>query len=215
MDNKVKMFTVPSIYGLLSKHNLDWAIYGYNTDPLTRTDFPDTMSAPATHCGHFRDFQTRAHSGTLPPYTFLEPSFGASGNSQHPNYNVAAGEQLLHDVYYALRNSPGWNHTLLIITYDEHRRNYDHVPPPSGAVAPDHSVGEFGFDFSRFGVRIPAILVSPLIAPGTVFRAKKGTLDHNVSAKDRGTSVATTTSHRARQRCARSWRCANTGKTAN
>jgi phospholipase C len=41
------------------------------------------------------------------------------------------------------------------------------------------SAGEFGFDFTRFGVRVPAVLVSPLISAGTVFRPS-GTvpLDH-------------------------------------
>jgi phospholipase C len=145
---------------------------------LTRHDFPDTQQADESHFGHFRDFQQRAAAGTLPAYSFLEPSWGASGNSQHPNYDVALGEQLLHDVYYALRNGPGWNDTLLIITYDEHGGNYDHVPPPWGAVPPDDSVAEFGFDFSRFGVRIPALLVSPRIVAGTVFRARRGTIDH-------------------------------------
>jgi len=178
LDNHVKVFTCPSIFGALSKKNIDWAIYGYNKDPLTRLDYPDTQQAAENHFGHFRDFQTRASAGTLPAYTFLEPDFGSGGNSQHPNYDVALGEQLIHDVYYTLRNGPGWNNTLLIITYDEHGGNYDHVPPPSGAVPPDSSAGEFGFDFTRFGVRIPALLVSPRIAAGTVFRAKRGTIDH-------------------------------------
>lgn len=178
LDNQVKVFTCPSIFGRLSQKNLDWAIYGYNRDPLTRLDFPDTQSADESHFGHFRDFRTRAAAGSLPAYTFLEPSFGAAGNSQHPNYDVALGEQLIHDVYYALRSGPGWNDTLLLITYDEHGGNYDHVAPPTGAVAPDNSSGEWGFDFSRYGVRIPALLISPRIAAGTVFRAKKGTIDH-------------------------------------
>ena len=43
-----------------------------------------------------------------------------------------------------------------------------------GAVAPDNSTGEYGFDFTRFGVRVPTVLVSPLIEPGTVFRATAG-----------------------------------------
>jgi phospholipase C len=73
-------------------------------------------------------------------------------------------------VYYALRNGPAWNQTLLIITYDEHGGCYDHVAPPTGAVPPDSCAGEFGFDSTRFGVRVPAVLVSPLIAAGMVFR---------------------------------------------
>ena len=173
-----KFFTTQSIYGLLLKNNIDWAIYGYNSDPMTRMDFPDTRSAPDKHYGHFRDFQERAFDGTLPAYSFLEPDWGANGNSQHPNYDVALGEKLIHDVYYALRNGRGWNDTLLVITYDEHGGNYDHVAPPWGAVPPDHSLGEFGFDFTRFGVRVPALLISPRIAKGTVFRAKRGTIDH-------------------------------------
>ena len=179
LDNHVKVFTCPSIFGKLSAQNVDWAIYGYNRDPLTRLDFPDTQSADESHFGHFRDFQSRAAAGTLPAYAFLEPDFSAQGNSQHPNYDVAAGEKLIYDVYYALRNGPGWNDTLLLITYDEHGGNYDHVAPPWGAIAPDDSVGEWGFDFSRFGVRIPALLISPRIAAGTVFRAQTGVIDHS------------------------------------
>jgi phospholipase C len=178
LDNHVKVFTCPSIFGQLSKNNIDWAIYGYNREPMTRLDFPDTQAADDGHFGHFRDFQGRAAAGTLPAYSFLEPSWGSGGNSQHPNYDVALGEQLIHDVYYALRNGPAWNDTLLIITYDEHGGNYDHFPPPWGAVPPDNSSGEWGFDFTRFGVRVPAVLVSPRIAAATVFRAKQGTIDH-------------------------------------
>jgi phospholipase C len=178
LDNHVKLFTCPSIFGSLTKASIDWAIYGYNRDPLTRLDYPDTQHADESHFGHFRDFQERAAAGTLPAYTFLEPSFGAGGNSQHPNYDVALGEQLIHDTYYALRNGPGWDDTLLIITYDEHGGNYDHVPPPWGAVTPDKSAGEWNFDFTRFGVRVPALLISPRIVAGTVFRAKQGTIDH-------------------------------------
>ncbi|HEY0340121.1 MAG TPA: alkaline phosphatase family protein, partial [Steroidobacteraceae bacterium] len=120
MDDKTKTYTSPSIFGLLSQKKLDWRIYGYSAEPLTRLNFPDTTNAPETHFGLFTDFQAAAAAGTLPPYTFLEPSWEATGNSQHPNYDVALGEQLIHDVYSALRSGPGWNETLLIITYDEH-----------------------------------------------------------------------------------------------
>ncbi|HEY1720283.1 MAG TPA: alkaline phosphatase family protein [Magnetospirillaceae bacterium] len=179
LDDHTKVFTCPSIFGRLSDKKIDWAIFGYNREPLTRHDFPDTLNADESHFGHFRDFQQRAATGKLPAFTFLEPSWDATGNSQHPNYDVAKGEQLIKDTYYALRNGKNWDSTLLIITYDEHGGNYDHVPPPWGATPPgDGTVGEFGFDFTRFGVRVPTVLVSPLIAKGTVFRAKKGVIDH-------------------------------------
>jgi phospholipase C len=180
MDDTTTTYTCPTIFGLLSKNDISWSIYGYIDPPLTRQDFPDTTDADESHFGLFTDFQTAAANGTLAAYTFLEPSWDAAGNSQHPNYNVALGEQLIHDVYYALRNGPNWNQTLLIITYDEHGGCYDHVPPPLGATPPDDSAGEYGFDFTRFGPRVPTVLVSPLIAPGTVFRvaANAMPLDH-------------------------------------
>jgi phospholipase C len=179
MDDSTAKYTSQSIFGLLSAHQLDWSIYGYDHPPLTRLDFPDTTNAPQSHFGAFHDFQAAAAAGSLGAYTFLEPSWGSSGNSQHPNYDVSLGEQLIHDVYYALRNGPAWNQTLLIVTYDEHGGCYDHVAPPTGAAPPDTSAGQFGFDFTRFGVRVPAVLISPLIAAGTVFRPS-GTvpLDH-------------------------------------
>ena len=180
MDDKTKTYTCPSIFGLLTQHNVSWVIYGYDSPPLTRHNFPDITNAPASNFGQFKDFQEAAKSGNLPAFSFLEPSWGANGNSQHPNYDVALGEQLIYDVYQAVSTGKGWNDTLLIITYDEHGGCYDHVAPPSGATPPDNSAGEYGFDFTRFGVRVPTVLVSPLIAPGTVFRVPDGStpLDH-------------------------------------
>jgi phospholipase C len=179
MDDASVTLDTQSIFGLLSQHGLNWSIYGYDLPPLTRLDFSDTKTAAESHFGLFKDFQAAAAGGSLPPYVFLEPSWGSSGNSQHPNYDVALGEQLIHDVYYAVRNSPAWDQTLLIVTYDEHGGCYDHVPPPIEAVPPDKSAGQFGFDFTRFGVRVPAVLISPLVAAGTVFRTAGAVpLDH-------------------------------------
>jgi phospholipase C len=180
MDDKTHTFTSPSIFGLLDGHGISWGIYGYDAQPLTKATFTDISGAATSHFGVFTDFTAAAAAGTLGAFTFLEPSWSSTGNSQHPNYDVALGEQLIHDVYEALRGGPGWAQTLLVVTYDEHGGCYDHVPPPAGAVAPDKDAGEFGFDFTRFGVRVPAVLVSPLIAPGTVFRVPPGStpLDH-------------------------------------
>jgi phospholipase C len=180
MDDKTHTFSSPTIFGLLDAAGQGWAIYGYDAEPLTKNTFTQISGAASSHFGQFGDFQAAAAAGSLPAYTFLEPSWGSAGNSQHPPYDVALGEQFIHDVYEALRAGPGWPGTLLVITYDEHGGCYDHVPPPWGAVKPDADTGEFGFGFDRFGVRVPTVLVSPLIAPGTVYRAPAGgtPLDH-------------------------------------
>jgi phospholipase C len=112
---------------------------------------------------------------------------------------VALGEQLIHEVYQALRGGPGWGQTLLVITYDEHGGCYDHVPPPAGAIPPDKDAGEFGFDFTRFGLRVPAVLVSPLIAPGTVFRGRGGETPAgpHVHPEDRAAALGAAVADRA------------------
>ena len=180
MDDKTKTYTCPSIFGSLTKAGVSWVVYGYDAEPLTKADFPDTSSAPASNFGLFKDFQAAAAAGTLPSFAFLEPSWGSTGNSQHPNYDVALGEQLIHDTYEALRSGPAWDKTLFVLTYDEHGGCYDHVSPPWGATPPDATAGEFGFGFDRFGVRVPAVLISPPVAPGTVYRVPAGAapLDH-------------------------------------
>ena len=165
-------------FGALTQKGVSWKIYGYTKQPLTQMDFPDTRSAPAANFGMFTDFQRDASSGTLPGFSFLEPEWASGGpsleNDDHPVSSLVNGEGLINQVYRAVRDSPQWSGTLLILTYDEHGGCYDHVPPPGGAIAPDGSQGAQGFDFTRFGVRVPTVLVSPLIPPGTVLRAPRG-----------------------------------------
>jgi phospholipase C len=118
-------------------------------------------------------FYELCRNGELPSYAFLEPQFGGEGqNDQHPDQDIRPGEALIAQVYNAIKSSPAFNDTLLIITYDEHGGCYDHVPPPNGAKPPDASSppGQNGFLFNRFGVRVPAVLVSPYIRKGLVAR---------------------------------------------
>lgn len=80
------------------------------------------------------------------------------------------GEYIIANVYEALRKSPLWEKTLLIVTYDEHGGFYDHVPTPILNVPnPDGKVSsDPPFAFERLGVRVPCIFVSPWITAGTV-----------------------------------------------
>ena len=109
-------------------------------------------------------------------YTFIEPRYDTisqqSGlpfvnNSQHPANSVALGEGLIKSVYEAIRNSPHWNESMLIITWDEHGGFFDHVPPPPAkpiptSSAPDGIQGkDHGFIFDQYGPRVPAVVISP------------------------------------------------------
>jgi phospholipase C len=124
------------------------------------------------HFHFYEQFQADAKSGTLPAYSFIEPRYFsdlALPNDQHPPHIVTLGEQLIADVYNQLRNGPGWTKTLLIRTYDEHGGCYDHVPPP-GAIPPESPIDGQAFRFDRYGVRVPAVIVSPFVQQGTVLR---------------------------------------------
>ncbi|MEA3002925.1 MAG: phospholipase [Sphingomonadales bacterium] len=112
-------------------------------------------------------------------YTFIEPAYGdivsdtyRGGSSQHPMDGLAAGDRLVAQVYNAIRNSPIWESSLLIITYDEHGGFYDCGIPAHGAPPPGDGTGPHqnphDFDFSVYGVRVPAVVVSPWIAKGVV-----------------------------------------------
>ncbi len=114
-----------------------------------------------------------AQSGYPASYTFIEPSYGhvvtdyKCGTSQHPLDDVTRGETLIKCTYEAIRNSPLWDTSLLIITWDEHGGFFDHVAPPPAVspedTAPSAPFNQNGFTFQQYGVRVPAIVISPLI----------------------------------------------------
>jgi phospholipase C len=88
------------------------------------------------------EFYADVAKGQLPHYTFINPSETVQPekrntshnlglpNDQHPDHSFREGERLIKNVYEALRNSPLWNDTLLVINYDEHGGFFDHVSPP-------------------------------------------------------------------------------------
>jgi phospholipase C len=143
-------------------------------------------------------FASDVANGLLPKYTYIEPRYtdhssdpfesippnsnhpgGAgvdwedpNGQSEPPAIDVRYGEILLCEVYSILLNNPEvFEKTLLIVTYDEHGGLYDHIPPPC-ACSPFQTAVE-NFNYDRYGVRVPAILINPFIAPGTIYPARK------------------------------------------
>lgn len=129
--------------------------------------------------GSISDFVDAVNHDTLPSFSYIEPVFYPEVyyeawhlNSYHPPESVYRGEVFIKSIYDALTANPKvWDRTLLIITFDEHGGTLDHVLPPENAVAPDGNVHtDPDFDFTRYGVRVPTIMVSPWVTPGTVFR---------------------------------------------
>jgi len=172
-------YLMPSIFERLNGRDDGWRVY-YHDIPQSLT-----LARLWNHLDrfrHFNEFARDAAAGTLPCYSFLEPRYFPDAglgmpNDHHPPHDIVFGEQLIATVYNAVRDSPLWESTLLVITYDEHGGCFDHAPPPL-AVAPGDGHVADGFEFNRYGVRVPAVLISPYIAPGTILRAAPKGLPH-------------------------------------
>ena len=82
---------------------------------------------------------------------------------------------MLQSIYEALYSGPNnlFEKTLFIVTYDEHGGLYDHAKPPA-AVSPFEQGTVEGFDYDRYGVRVPAMFINPYIQPQTIFRPQSG-----------------------------------------
>jgi phospholipase C len=168
------LYDAPTIFEVLQDTGHSWRVYNDTIlMSLARLQFPRLWD-PLLQV-HFRgigELEEDAAAGTLPEYSFVEPSFQILPNDGHPPHDVGLGEQFLLRIWKAISTGKNWNNTLLVITFDEHGGCYDHVEPPA-AKPPDaaSNPGEEGFRFDRYGVRVPAILVSPYIEAGTVFRS--------------------------------------------
>ena len=81
-------------------------------------------------------------------------------NDDHPPSDIRKAQKLVAEVYNLLLESPVWDKTMLVICYDEHGGFYDHVAPPEAKDDFPH--------LTRYGVRVPAIVVSPWVAEQSV-----------------------------------------------
>lgn len=135
----------------------------YSDDPQNGNASGGVPQVTALQGVHFLDFNSLGHfasdlQGPYPyTYTFIEPHYGditantyAGGSSQHPMDDVYGGENLIANVYEAIRNSVA----------------------PGGATAPgdnpDYGYNEYGFTFESTASGSLRSSWSPMIAAGTV-----------------------------------------------
>lgn len=186
--------TAETLFERLEAHGRTWKVYVMEPMVLSFTGMihmPRLKDRLATHFVPFSEFERDAAAGTLPDFSLIEPNMMSGHGDYHPAMgrsmtsavtidvdspsSMLAGEAFLERVYNAYRNAVSetganiWN-TALLIGWDEPGGTYDHVPP--GAVpSPDPSgpAGELGFTFDRSGYRVPAVMVSPWVEPGSVY----------------------------------------------
>jgi acid phosphatase len=171
--NLVPNQTFATIGDRLSERGISWAWYagGWNdalaghADPLFQfhhqpfvffARYADGTAAKAEHLKDEQDFVAALSNGRLPAVSFVKP---IGIDNEHPGYtDLITGENHVKQLIDAVRSSPHWNHTAIIITYDENGGFWDHVAPP---VA----------DRWGPGSRVPTIVISPF--------AHKGVVDHH------------------------------------
>jgi phospholipase C len=167
-----------TIVEMLDRHGISWLDYNAVIPSLFL--FPDVYAKVADKCPKLDQFFVDAAAGRLPSFCFVE-SNGETQSEEDPQ-DISVGEAFTAKVINALMRSPNWAKTLLVLCYDEHGGYYDHVPPPA-AVAPDdikpiftlhageHLDGlpaELPGDYTRYGFRVPAVIVSPFAKPNYV-----------------------------------------------
>jgi phospholipase C len=182
-DQPTPLYKLPSFPRYLDQHKIDWRWYSFDPATLRAVDpeyrlrnhhrfaFVDSrkLSTAERAVGGLMEegasFLDDVAKGELPQVSWIDPRFkdlrvlGPDSNDDHPPSDLIAGQDLILTIYHALSVAESWSKTMLVITYDEHGGFYDHVQPPA-------AVDEIS-EFQRLGVRVPALIISPLVAKGS------------------------------------------------
>ncbi|MCL4337490.1 MAG: alkaline phosphatase family protein [Candidatus Thermoplasmatota archaeon] len=139
-----------TIFNEMDSYGVSWAYY-LKTPVLGNypLDFISGMSSHLSNIGTWGNFYNSVQNGTLPQVSWISPISGAAyGYSQHPPYNMLAGEIWMFYFIHLIMESRYWSNTAIMVTYDEGGGYYDQVAPPK-------------VDGHQLGFRVPFILISP------------------------------------------------------
>jgi phospholipase C len=125
-----------TIFDLMEKNAVTWADYfqdvpqGGSFRPFPSPIDPHFFPLPVL----LGQLAGKPGLPPLPEVAFVDPNFGVLGikneNDEHPPSDIQRGQAFVSRVINAVRNSPFWQDSIIILTYDEHGGFYDHVAPP-------------------------------------------------------------------------------------
>ena len=157
-----------TIMELLNKHSIGWR--DYFTDLPTTGLFLPVLAANGDKVLKVDQFYTDAAAGSLPAFSLVEPNFDHA--SEEDSDDISTGESFTAKVVDAVMHGPAWDKTLLVWLYDEHGGYYDHVAPPPAVppddVPPQLGPGDVAGGYDIYGLRVPAVVVSPYARPDYV-----------------------------------------------
>jgi phospholipase C len=97
-------------------------------------------------------FFAAARRGRLPAVSWVTPN---NHVSEHPPSLISNGQAYVTNVINAVMSSPDWRSTAIFLAWDDWGGFYDHVRPPY-------------VDENGFGLRVPALVISPYARPGFI-----------------------------------------------
>jgi phospholipase C len=166
------LVNVPTIFDRLQAAGVSWKFYVENYDPtityrnqaaagnrasqviwVPLLNFDRFIDDPtlSSHIVDLDQYYTDLEQGTLPSVAYIVPS----GASEHPPQKPITGERTVKNLIQELMRSTAWDSSAFLLLYDDWGGWYDHVSPPQ--------VDNFGY-----GLRVPALLVSPYARKGYV-----------------------------------------------
>jgi phospholipase C len=154
------VFDYPIILDLLDAAGVTWKIYniGWDSVPFGNTDnvfvFWKRFAHDVRTLGSKGDYLNDVRLGQLPQVSWVIPSFARHWD-EHPPADVTVGMGIQEELITALRESPLWDSSAYLLTYDEHGGYFDHVPP--------RQLDAFGL-----GIRVPMWVISPYAKPGPI-----------------------------------------------
>jgi len=146
---------IPTLPDRLSAKGVSWKYY------VGQNDYVKTMKwiRHIRYGPEYRNvvddsrFLQDLKAGQLPAVSWLIPDVA---DSDHPAAgSICRGENWTVQIMNAIQQSPEWKHTAVVITWDDFGGFYDHVPPPH-------------VDLYGLGPRVPALVISPWVKPGTI-----------------------------------------------
>ncbi len=172
LSNTSTTSTLPTIWDLLEQKGLSRRYY-FNDLPFLALWGQKYVNISKP----FNQFLADAAAGTLPNVAYVDPGFAGEttddSNDDHPHADIRDGEAFLNQIYNAVRSSPNWPKTVLVINFDEWGGFFDHVPPPLAPIPPASAAA--GDVDGRLGFRVPCIVISPYAERGFIAH---GQYDH-------------------------------------
>ena len=167
-------FAWTDVTWLLHKHHVSWGYYLDNgatfTDKATvgvptiwnpLPGFTDVrQNGQQRNVQNLTNFFAQARAGKLPAVSWVIPQ---PADSEHPPSRISRGQAYVTSVINAVMQSSDWSSSAIFLSWDDWGGLYDNVVPPK-------------IDHLGYGIRVPALIISPYARPGYI--------DHQVASTD-------------------------------